>query len=99
MDKIKRQKRVLVVLIIVITLILLAAMAAGYFLLKSANDKKINEALSAGYGIGYNKSLQDVAQAQTDTGSILVWQEDSIKIVSIQDVCNGLINQAISNAA
>ena len=74
---------------LIIVLILLA-LVGGFFLYKSSNDKKLNQALVTGYGVGYNKSLEDVAQGQTQTGSILVWQNNSVQIVSIQDICNRL---------
>ena len=82
-------KRRMVIGILVVVLFLVA-IVGGYFLYKSSSDKKINQALLTGYGIGYNKSLEDVAQGQTQTGSILVWQNNSIQIVNIQDICGGL---------
>jgi flagellar basal body-associated protein FliL len=82
-----KKRMVISVLIVVLVLV---AIAGGYFLYKSSSDKKVNQALVTGYSIGYNKSLEDVAQGQTQTGSILVWQNNSIQIVNIQDICNKL---------
>jgi hypothetical protein len=82
-------KRRMVIGILIVVLVLVA-IVGGYFLYKGSMDKKVNQALVAGYGIGYNKSLEDVAQGQTQTGSILVWQNNSIQIVNIQDICNNL---------
>jgi hypothetical protein len=55
----------------------------SYFLYKNYENKKLDNA----YGLGYNKSLQDVAQAQTQTGNILTWNNNSIQTVNIQDIC------------
>ena len=82
-------KKRMIIAGLIIVLILLA-LVGGFFLYKSSNDKKLNQALVTGYGVGYNKSLEDVAQGQTQTGSILVWQNNSVQIVSIQDICNRL---------
>jgi flagellar basal body-associated protein FliL len=82
-------KRRMIIGVLIIVLVLVA-IVGGYFLYKSSVDKKVNQALVAGYGIGYNKSLQDVAQGQTQTGSILVWQNNSIQIVNVQDICKNL---------
>jgi hypothetical protein len=81
----RRNKRVFFTILIVFVIIL--ALIGGYFLYKNYDNKKLNEA----FGIGYNKSLLDVAQGQTQTGSILIWQNNSIQIANIQDICNGMI--------
>jgi hypothetical protein len=75
---------------ILIVILVLVAVVGGYFLYNGTMDKKVNKALVTGYGIGYNKSLEDVAQGQTQTGSILVWQNNSIQIVNIADICKNL---------
>ena len=82
-------KRRMIIGILSVVLVIVA-IVGGYFLYKSSMDKKVNQALVAGYGIGYNKSLEDVAQGQTQTGSILVWQNNSIQIVNIADICKNL---------
>jgi hypothetical protein len=71
---------------ILITVVIILALVGGYFLYKSYDNKRLNEAFS----LGYNKSLQDVAQGQTQTGSVLTWQNNTIKIMSIKDICTGL---------
>jgi hypothetical protein len=83
-----RKKRMVVAGLIIVLVLL--ALVGGFFLYKSSNDKKLNQAMVTGYTIGYNKSLEDVAQGQTQSGSILVWQNNSVQIVSIQDICNRL---------
>ena len=79
-----------VILAIIITLVIILAIIGGYFLYKNYDNKKLNGAAVTGYGIGYNQSFQDVAQGQTQTGSILIWADDSIQVRSIQDICSGL---------
>lgn len=80
---------------ILITVVIILALVGGYFLYKNYDNKKLNQALVTGYGVGYNQSLQDVAQGQTQTGTILIWnsQNNSIQIRNIQDICNQLIAQ------
>ena len=78
-----------VILAIIITVIIILILVAGYFLYNNYNNKRLNQALVTGYGVGYNQSLQDVAQGQTQTGSILTWQNNSIQIMNIQDICGG----------
>jgi hypothetical protein len=77
-----------IILAIIITVVVIGAIIGGYFLYKNYDNKRLNEVFS----LGYNKSLQDVAQGQTQTGSILIWnaQNSSIMIRSIQDICGGL---------
>jgi hypothetical protein len=82
------KKRTIITLLIIVLVIL--AFVGGYFLYKNYSDKKVNQALVTGYGVGYNQSLQDVAQGQSQSGTILVWQNNSIQIISIQDICNRL---------
>lgn len=74
---------------ILITVVVILALIGGYFLYKNYDNKRLNEVFS----LGYNKSLQDVAQGQTQTGSILTWQNNSIKIMSIQSICNSMAGQ------
>jgi hypothetical protein len=74
-----------VILAIVITVVVLGALVGGYFLYKNYDNARLNTA----YGLGYNQSLLDVAQGQTQTGSILTWQNNSIQVISIADVCGG----------
>jgi hypothetical protein len=88
-EKESNGKKRMIVGILIVALVLIA-IVGGYFLYKGSTDKKVNQALVTGYGIGYNKSLEDVAQGQTQTGSILVWQNNSIQIVNVQDICNRL---------
>jgi len=76
-----------VILAIIITVIILLAIVAGYFLYKNFENKRLNQA----YSLGYNKSLQDIAQGQTQTGSILIWKDNSVQVVTLQDVCSGTI--------
>ncbi len=76
-----------VILAIIITAVIILAIIGGYFLYKNYDNNKLNNVFS----LGYNKSLQDVAQGQTQTGSILTWQNNSIQVMSIQDICNGLM--------
>ena len=79
------KKKTKVIWAILITIVVVLALVGGYFLYKNYDNKRLNEVFS----LGYNKSLQDVAQGQTQTGSILTWQNNSIIIVSIQSICNG----------
>jgi cytochrome bd-type quinol oxidase subunit 1 len=78
-----------VILAIIITAVIIIALVAGYFLYKSYDTKRLDQALVTGYGMGYNQSAQDIAQGQTQTGSILVWQNNSIQAMSIQEICTG----------
>jgi hypothetical protein len=63
--------------------VVIVALIGGYLLYKNNETNKLNNAFS----LGYNRSLQDVAQGQTQTGSILTWQNNSIQIMTIQDIC------------
>lgn len=83
------KKRMIITLLVVVLILL--ALVGGFFLYKNYNDKKLNQALVTGYGIGYNKSLEDVAQGQTQTGSVLVWKNNSVQIVSIQEICGRVL--------
>lgn len=74
---------------IIITVVIIGALIAGYFLYKNYDNNKLNNALVTGYGMGYNQSLKDIAQGQTQTGNILTWQNNSIQIVTIQKICGG----------
>lgn len=76
---------------IVIALLIIAALIGGYFLYKNYNNKKLNDTLIRGYGLGYNQSLREIAKGQAQTGSIVIWQNNSIQIVSIQDICAGKV--------
>lgn len=86
-------KRIIIAILITVLIILL--IIGGYFLYKNYDNKRLNEV----YSFGYNRSLQDVAQGQTQTGSILTWQNNSIKIVSIQTICTNYLNSISNNAA
>jgi hypothetical protein len=50
------------------------------------HDKELNDAFS----LGYNKSLVDVAQGQSQTGTLIFWVNNSIKVISAETLCNGL---------
>jgi hypothetical protein len=87
----ERKNKKMVVIIVIIAIIIIAVIA-GYFLFKDYN-KKLNDALVTGYGLGYNRSLQDVAQGQTQTGTVLVWSNNSVQVRKVQDICNLFIAQ------
>jgi hypothetical protein len=74
------------ILIIVTILLLVAFGYFGYRGLIDANDKNLNDAFS----LGYNKSLVDVAQGQSQTGTLIFWINNSIKVVSVETLCKGL---------
>jgi hypothetical protein len=77
---------------ILITVVVILALVGGYFLYKNYDNKRLNEVFS----LGYNKSLQDVAQGQTQTLSILTWDNNSIQIRSMQDICKQLAGQPVT---
>lgn len=79
------EKRVVkvVILTVILTLVLIGALIGGYFLYKNYNNDKLDEA----FMLGVNTSLMEIAQGQTQSGNILTWQNDSIQVVSIQDIC------------
>ena len=85
MDKTGRGENRRIILTIIITVLIILALVGGYFLYKNYENKRLNQAFS----LGYNQSLQEVAQGQTQTGSILTWQNNTIKIVNIQGICGG----------
>jgi hypothetical protein len=87
----RKNKNVIWAILIIAAVII--AVVIGYFLLMDSNNKKLNDALVTGYGLGYNKSLQDVAQGQTQTGTILVWANDSVQVRKVQDICGVFIAQ------
>jgi hypothetical protein len=72
---------------LVIIFILLATIVGGYFIFKNKENEKLNQALVTGYNVGYNQSLQDIAQGQAQTGNIFTWNNEAVKIISIRDVC------------
>jgi len=82
---VRTNKRV-IILTIILTILIIVAIIGGYFLYKNYADKKNGNIFS----LGYNQSLVDVAQGQTQTGNILIWQNDSIQVRSIQDICSGV---------
>jgi hypothetical protein len=86
MDSVGDKTKKKVILAIIITIAVILILVAVYLLYRNYESKSLNEA----FGIGYNQSLQDVAQGQTQTGSILTWQNNSIQVVSIQDICSEL---------
>lgn len=95
MNSVGRTDKRKVVLAVVITVVIIGALVGGYFLYKSYDNKKLNQALVTGYGVGYNQSLQDVAQGQTQTGTILVWSDNSIQTRNVQDICNAMIAASV----
>jgi uncharacterized protein YxeA len=78
------------ILAIVIIAMIILAIIGGYFFYKNSDTKKSNQAFVTGYSTGYNQSLRDVSQGQSQTGTILVWENNSIQVKSIQDICNGV---------
>lgn len=74
-----------VILAIIITVVVMLALIGGYFMYKSADNKKLINA----YNLGYNRSTQDLAQWQTQNLQILTWQNNSIQPMSLQEICGG----------
>jgi len=74
-----------VILAIIITVVVMLALIGGYFMYKSADSKKLNNAFS----LGYNASLQETAKWQTQNLQVLTWQNNSIQPMSLQDICGG----------
>jgi len=74
-----------VILAIIITVVVMLAIVGGYFMYKSADNKKLNNAFS----LGYNASLQETAKWQTQNLQVLTWQNNSIQPVSLQEICGG----------
>jgi len=68
-----------VVLTVIITLVIIGAVVGGYFLYQNYNDEKLGEIS--------NQTMEYIAQVQTQTGDILTWQNDSIRVVNIQEIC------------
>jgi flagellar basal body-associated protein FliL len=89
-DKLKGSGKKRVIIVSLIVILFLLAITGGYFLGKNYADKNSDKSFATGYGMGYNKSLQDVAQAQAQSGTIIVWQDNSIQILSLQDICNAV---------
>jgi hypothetical protein len=76
--------------------ILIIALVGGYFLFKSQESKKLNQAVATGYSIGYNKSAQDIAIGQTATGTFLIWTNNSVQVRTVKDICDVFIIQQLS---
>jgi len=74
-----------VILAIIITIVVMLAIIGGYFMYKNYDNNRLNNAFS----LGYNASLQETAQWQTQNLQILTWQNNSIQPVSLQDICSG----------
>jgi hypothetical protein len=76
-------------ILMVISIVLL--LTTGFFGYKyysiDKEDSDKNKELNDAFSLGYNKSLIDVSQGQMQTGTILLWINDSIQIVSIQTLC------------
>jgi len=77
-----------VILAIVITAVVMLALIGGYFMYKSADNKKLNNA----FNLGYNASIQEIAKGQTQTGNILIWsdQNNSVQVMNLQEICGGI---------
>ena len=56
----------------------------GYFLYQNYNDEKAGEIS--------NQTMEYIAQVQTQTGEILTWQNNSIQVVNIQEICGEMNN-------
>jgi predicted negative regulator of RcsB-dependent stress response len=70
----------------IIIILLGTSVFFGYKYFTDANDAKLNDAFS----LGYNKSLVDVSQGQAQTGSIILWVNDTIKVIEIKTVCDAM---------
>lgn len=75
-----------VLITVIITVLVIVLLVGGYLLLKNYENKRLSNAFS----YGYNKSLMDVAQGQTQTGSILTWGNNTIQIMGIDEICTGI---------
>lgn len=76
---------------VMIVIAILLLLVAGFFGYKYYTDKSDNEAkLNDAFSLGYNKSLIDVAQGQAQTGTIILWVNDTIKVVSLENICGAV---------
>ena len=71
-----------VIFTVIITLVIIGAIVGGYFLYQNYSDEKVGEIS--------NQTMEYIAQVQTQTGEILTWQNDSIRVVNIQEICSGM---------
>jgi flagellar basal body-associated protein FliL len=78
-------KKINLILTILIVIVLLAGLAYGYFVVYKEYK---NELIIEAFSLGYNKSIIDIAQGQTLSGSILVWRNETVQLVSIADLCS-----------
>lgn len=91
MDYSGRRMHKSTILVIVIIAMVMLAIIGGYFFYKNADTKKSNQAFVTGYSTGYNQSLRDVSQGQFQTKTFLIWENNSIQVKSLQDICNNVV--------
>lgn len=84
----EKEKNNLFIGILILLLLLSGYFGYKYYSTKNNQDTELNNAFS----LGYNKSLVDVAQGQAQTGTIIVWVNETIKVISIESICGGLTN-------
>jgi hypothetical protein len=76
----------IVIIAIILLLIVGGFFTYKYYTLNNSQDIELNNAFS----LGYNKSLIDVAQGQAQTGTIILWVNETIKVISLENVCGVL---------
>lgn len=75
-----------IIAILIILLLIAGLLAYKYYSLNSNQETELNNAFS----LGYNKSLVDVAQGQSQTGTLIFWVNETIKVISVETLCGGL---------